>query len=222
MMRRPEGRRVVDATVASVLLVLAAPVMLVVAAAIALSMGRPVIFRQQRVGIDGREFSIVKFRTMRPPAYLGQPDYERKTRTGSILRLFSLDELPQFVNIARGDMGFIGPRPALPEHIPHYTDRQLGRLAIRPGLTGWAQVRGRNTFTLPQRIEHDLWYIENRSWHLDLRIVGATVLCVLMPRNVVGEGGVNPTFEALAEQERLAAAEGRIPAQDRGRQQAHQ
>lgn len=221
-MTLPEGRRIVDATLAGTALLLAAPLLLLVAGAVALGMGRPVLFRQQRVGVGGDEFSIVKFRTMRPEAYPGQPDYERTTRTGRLLRLFSLDELPQFVNILRGDMGVVGPRPALPEHLPHYTDRQLGRLAIRPGLTGWAQVRGRNTFPLPQRIEHDLWYIENRSWHLDLRILGATLRCVLLPRNVVGEGGVNPTFEVLAEQERRLAAEGRIPAQDRGRRQARQ
>lgn len=220
--RRPGARRVVDATLAGIALLVAAPILLLVAGAVALGMGRPVLFRQQRVGLGGEEFSIVKFRTMRPPAYPGQPDYERTTRVGTLLRMFSLDELPQFVNILRGDMGIVGPRPALPEHIPHYTPRQLGRLAIRPGLTGWAQVRGRNTFTLPQRIEHDLWYVENRSWRLDLRILGATVRCVLLPRNVVGEGGVNPTFDALAEHERRQAAQGRIPAQDRGRRRAGQ
>ena len=188
-MARPEARRVVDAGLAALALVVAAPVLLLVAIAVAICMGRPVLFRQQRVGLGGEEFAIVKFRTMRPPAYPGQPDYERTTRVGSLLRLFSLDELPQFANILRGDMGIVGPRPALPEHIPHYTARQVGRLAIRPGLTGWAQVRGRNTFTLPQRIEHDLWYIENRSWHLDLRILAATVRCVLRHATSSGRAG---------------------------------
>ncbi|MGQ0468124.1 MAG: sugar transferase [Sporichthyaceae bacterium] len=216
-MVRLEARRIVDATLAGAALLVAAPLLLLVAGSVALTMGRPVLFRQQRVGLNGVEFSIVKFRTMRPEAYPGQPDYERKTRLGAVLRLFSLDELPQFANILRGDMGVVGPRPALPEHIPYYSKRQLGRLAVRPGLTGWAQVRGRNTSTLAQRIEHDLWYIENRSWHLDLRILVATVRCVLLPTGVVGEGGVNPTFEGLAIEERRRAAEGRIPQQDRGK-----
>ncbi len=221
--RKIDAGRVRDILFCVPALVLSVPVMVLVALAVALTMGRPVLFRQQRVGLGGREFSILKFRTMQPEAYPGQPDYERKTRTGALLRLFSLDELLQFVNILRGDMSLIGPRPALPEHIPHYTERQRGRLAVRPGLTGWAQVCGRNNFTLSERIDYDLWYVENRSWRLDLRIVAATVVCVIWPRNVVGEGGVNPTFPELAiEQGPAGAALGRVPGQGRGDRQVIQ
>jgi lipopolysaccharide/colanic/teichoic acid biosynthesis glycosyltransferase len=200
---------------AAIALVASAPAMGVIALLIAVTMGRPVLFRQQRVGLHGVEFSMIKFRTMRPEAYPGQPDSERKTRTGAVLRLFSLDELPQLVNILRGDMSIVGPRPALPEHIPHYSPEQHGRLIVRPGLTGWAQINGRNTLTIEQRIAHDLWYIENRSGWLDLRIMFATVLCVLWPRGVVGEGGVNPNFPVAGE-DRL------IPGQACGDRQAIQ
>lgn len=219
MKHATDPRRVFDVVFALLALVLSLPLLAVVALAVRIDLGSPVLFRQPRIGLGGREFLILKFRTMRPAAYAWQPDQERMTRLSALLRFFSLDELPQFLNILRGDMSLIGPRPALPEHIPHYTERQRGRLAIRPGLTGWAQVRGRNAFTLPQRIEHDLWYIEHRSWLLDLRIFGATLLCLCWPRNVVGSGGVSPTFPAIAAQQRGAPPEN-IPAQDRGRRRA--
>lgn len=223
-MRPGLTRRMLDVAIALLALALSLPLLALVALAIKIDLGSPVLFRQQRVGAGGREFPILKFRTMRPIAYVGQLDHERKTQLGTLLRFLSLDELPQFLNILRGDMSLIGPRPALPEHIPHYTERQLGRLAVRPGLTGWAQVRGRNAFSLPQRIEHDLWYIEHRSWWLDLRIIGATVLCLCWPRNVVGVGGENPTFPAAthehgATKERETTSSS-IPPQNRRRRRA--
>jgi lipopolysaccharide/colanic/teichoic acid biosynthesis glycosyltransferase len=170
------------------------PVILVVVLAVRLRLGSPVLFRQQRSGWHGREFTIVKFRTMREPRYEGEPDAARLTPLGNVLRAVSLDELPELWNVLRGEMSIIGPRPTLPEQVVHYSDRQRGRLAVRPGLTGWAQVRGRNSLSWPERIDLDLWYISHRSLWLDLRILALTVLCLIKPQGITGEGGVNPGF----------------------------
>ena len=187
-------QRVVDVVVAGVGGLILAPVGIGLAVLVRWKLGRPVLFRQTRAGLSGREFSIVKFRSMQPPAYPDQPDGERDTALGNRLRSTSLDELPQLWNVLRGDMSLIGPRPTLPEQVQHYSARQRGRLAIRPGLTGWAQVNGRNSISWPERIELDLWYIEHRSVWLDLRIVGRTLLRLVRPEGILGEGGVNPGF----------------------------
>jgi lipopolysaccharide/colanic/teichoic acid biosynthesis glycosyltransferase len=189
-------RRAVDVVLAGAGLVMLAPLGLAIGAAISACSGWPVLFRQRRCGLRGQEFVILKFRTMSPLRRPGQPDLERQTRLGSVLRATSLDELPQLVNILKGDMSFIGPRPTLPEQVCLYTPRQYGRLAIRPGLTGWAQVCGRNSLSWPRRIDLDLWYIENRCWRLDLRIIARTAARLLWPRDVVGAGGVNPGLAA--------------------------
>ena len=187
-------RRLVDLVVSGAAGVVLAPVMAVVAVLVRLRLGRPVIFRQRRIGLAGRPFSIVKFRTMRPEAWPGEPDADRDTPLGRALRGLSLDELPQLWNVLRGDMSIIGPRPTLPEQVEHYSPRQHGRHAIRPGLTGWAQVNGRNSISWPERIELDLWYIEHRSVRLDARIVGRTLLRLVRPSGIYGEGGVNQGF----------------------------
>jgi lipopolysaccharide/colanic/teichoic acid biosynthesis glycosyltransferase len=179
---------------ASIAILITLQLIAAVAVLIRWRLGPPVLFRQQRLGLHGEKFPILKFRTMRPAKYHGQPDYDRTTRLGSILRATSIDELPQLVNVLRGQMSVIGPRPGLPEHLQRYCPRQRGRLAVRPGITGWAQVNGRNSVSLPERIDLDLWYIEHRCWQLDLRILLATVGQVIRPRDVVGPGGVNPEF----------------------------
>jgi lipopolysaccharide/colanic/teichoic acid biosynthesis glycosyltransferase len=194
---RDHVRRTVDVALALAGLVVLAPAILVVALLVRWKLGRPVLFRQRRSGLRGAEFTILKFRTMWPPRYPGQPDRERETGLGTVLRAFSLDEVPQLVNVLRGDMGVVGPRPTLPEQVRRYDERQRRRLEVRPGLTGWAQVSGRNALSWPDRIELDLWYIENRSLVVDLRIILRTVGIVLRPRGVVGEGGVNPDFPPL-------------------------
>ena len=177
------------------LLVMCIPT-LIVAAAIRLSMGSPVLFKQERCGQYGRAFTIVKFRTMRTPAYDAEPDKDRLTSLGRFLRRASLDELPQLWNILRGDMSLIGPRPTLPRQVARYDERQRRRLLVRPGVTGWAQVSGRNSLSWPERIELDIWYIEHRSLGLDIRILARTVAQVIRPVGVTGEGGVNPDFPA--------------------------
>jgi lipopolysaccharide/colanic/teichoic acid biosynthesis glycosyltransferase len=187
-------RRAVDVVVSGLALLVTSPVIGVAAVVVAATMGRPVLFRQRRSGLDGAEFTLVKMRTMRPATYVDEPDENRLSRTGRVLRNASLDELPQLVNVLRGDMSLIGPRPTLPEQVARYTPRQRGRLAVRPGITGWAQVNGRNSLSWPERIELDLWYIEHRRLSLDLRIVGLTVVRLLRPQGVTGAEGVNPGF----------------------------
>jgi lipopolysaccharide/colanic/teichoic acid biosynthesis glycosyltransferase len=177
------------------------PVLLVVALVMAIALGRPVFFRQQRSGLHGNEFSILKFRTMRPENYAGESDADRSTRLGALLRMLSLDELPQLWNVLKGDMSIIGPRPTLPEQVVHYNTRQRGRLAVRPGLTGWAQVKGRNSISWPERIELDLWYIQHRSLALDTKIIGLTIARLLRPHGITGDGGVNPGFPVPSQSE---------------------
>ncbi|WP_406087548.1 sugar transferase [Kitasatospora purpeofusca] len=179
--------------------IVAIPLGLMIALLIRCTMGGPVLFRQTRTGLRGEEFEILKFRTMRDKRFPEEPDAPRITRLGDLLRRTSLDELPQLWNVARGEMGVIGPRPTLPEQVVHYSRRQRGRLDVRPGLTGWAQVQGRNSITWPERIELDLWYVGNRSLGLDLRILVLTVKVLLNPAGITAAGGVNPGFPAPTE-----------------------
>jgi lipopolysaccharide/colanic/teichoic acid biosynthesis glycosyltransferase len=187
-------RRAVDVVVAGVGFVVLSPVAVVVAIVVRVGLGSPVIFRQARSGLRGQIFTIIKFRTMRAERYPGEPDAARTPALGRFLRSSSLDELPQLVNVLRGDMSLIGPRPTLPEQVARYGPHERQRLDVRPGLTGWAQVNGRNTLTWPERIELDIWYIQHRSLALDLRILGRTARRLLRPSGVTGEGGVNPDF----------------------------
>ncbi len=177
-------RRLFDIAVAGTALLLASPVLLVAIVAIRLeSPGHP-IYRQRRIGRDGRPFDVMKLRTMvdgaeQMGAGLAVDEGDaRITRIGAFLRRTSIDELPNLVNVLRGEMAIIGPRPTVPVQVEQYTDRQRGRLAIRPGITGWAQVNGRATLPWDERIELDLWYIEHRSLRLDLQILARTVLMV--------------------------------------------
>ncbi len=192
-------RRLVDVVVAAVALVLLSPVLAAIAAAILVTMGRPVLFLQKRSGLGGSVFTIVKFRTMRAPRYPDEPDPDRTSRLGQALRSLSLDELPQLWNVLRGDMSLVGPRPTLPEQVIHYSPRQRRRLEIRPGLTGYAQVMGRNSISWPERIELDLWYLEHRSLPLDLKIIALTLVALLKREGISGEGGVNPGFPLPAQ-----------------------
>jgi lipopolysaccharide/colanic/teichoic acid biosynthesis glycosyltransferase len=178
-------RRAVDIAVSAAALVIASPALALAVVAIRLeSPGHP-IYRQRRVGRDGRPFDVLKLRTMVDGAEnLGaglavNQDDPRITRVGSLLRRASLDELPNLFNVMRGDMSLIGPRPTVPVQVEQYTERQRGRLSIKPGITGWAQVNGRTSLPWAERIELDLWYIEHRSPLLDLRILWRTAAIVL-------------------------------------------
>jgi lipopolysaccharide/colanic/teichoic acid biosynthesis glycosyltransferase len=178
-------RRLLDLTGASVLSVLLAPVLGGLALAIRLTMGRPVFFRQQRPGYKGEPFEVVKFRTMKDAVDADGtqlPDEERLTKLGVFMRQLSLDELPQLWNILRGDMSFIGPRPLLMEFLKWYSPEQMRRHDVKPGVTGWAQVQGRHDIPFSKRLALDVWYVDNRSLRVDLKIVGLTVLKVLSMR----------------------------------------
>jgi len=175
-------KRVADRVAAAVLLVLLSPLLAVIAVWILLDGGRPVLLAQERVGKDGKRFTMLKFRTMVPNAldlahqltddpYGVVPDDPRITRPGRLLRRTSLDELPQLWNVLVGQMSLVGPRPDLVEQAANYTDRDRGRLAVEPGITGWSQVNGREEITWPERIEQDLWYIEHWSLGLDAKIL---------------------------------------------------
>jgi lipopolysaccharide/colanic/teichoic acid biosynthesis glycosyltransferase len=178
-------RRAVDIVVSACALVLAAPVLAIAIVAIRLESPGGAIYRQRRAGLEGREFDVLKLRTMVDGAEaIGaglavNEDDPRITRVGTILRRTSIDELPNLVNVLRGDMSLIGPRPTLPVQVEQYTERQRGRLSVRPGITGWAQVNGRASLPWPERIELDLYYIEHRSLALDLQILCRTVAMVL-------------------------------------------
>jgi len=172
-------KRILDLALVIPLLLLTAPLLACIALWIKLDARGPVLFRQTRVGQAGRLFNILKFRTMVVDAeksgyYTAEHD-ARITRAGAWLRRTSLDELPQLLNIVRGEMSVVGPRPTLPYQVAQYTPRQRRRLAVKPGVTGWAQVNGRNALAWPQRIELDVWYVEHQSLWLDLRILARTL-----------------------------------------------
>jgi sugar transferase EpsL len=178
-------RRLIDLVGATVLSVLLAPVLAALALAVRLKMGTPVFFRQLRPGYKGRPFEVYKFRTMTDPVDAeGKEltDEQRLTGVGIFMRRLSLDELPQLWNIIRGEMSFIGPRPLLIEFLKWYSPEQMRRHDVKPGVTGWAQVQGRHDIPFSKRLELDVWYVDNRSLRLDLRIVGLTLLKVLSMR----------------------------------------
>lgn len=173
------------------LLLLALPLLLLVGL-IRGKLGRPVFFRQTRPGRGGAPFELVKFRTMtddRDAAGALLPDAARLTSLGCFLRATSLDELPELWNVLRGDMSLVGPRPLLMRYLPYYSDRENKRHLVRPGLTGWAQLHGRNTVSWDERLALDVWYVENRSMLLDLRILLLTVVLVLKREGVVMDPG---------------------------------
>jgi lipopolysaccharide/colanic/teichoic acid biosynthesis glycosyltransferase len=176
--------RVLDLAAAGVGLALTGPLLAAAAVAIRVEDGGPVLFRQTRVGLDGRDFELLKLRTMdvgaeaKGAGYAVDQGDPRITRVGRLLRATSIDELPQLWNVLRGDMSIIGPRPTLRYQVERYTERQRRRLAVKPGLTGWAQVQGRATLSWPERIELDLWYVDNRSPLVDLKILARTPLAL--------------------------------------------
>ena len=186
-----ELKRAVDVVGSAAALVVLAPVLLTVAVAVRVGLGRPVLFRQERPGRRGRPFTLVKFRTMRDargPDGQQLPDAERQTRLGRLLRSTSLDELPALWLVLRGDMSLVGPRPLLPQYLSRYTRRQARRHEVRPGITGWAQVNGRNDVTWAEKLERDVWYVEHRSIWLDLGILLRTVLTVVRREGIAREG----------------------------------
>jgi len=175
-------KRALDLSLSLVGLVLLAPLFLAVAWRIREEMGSPVFFVQRRPGLHGRPFRIIKFRTMSDACdSLGTPlpDADRLTAFGSFLRRSSIDELPELINVVRGEMSLVGPRPLLMQYLPLYTVSQARRHEVLPGITGWAQINGRNAISWEEKFDLDLWYVQHRSFWLDLRILALTVLRVL-------------------------------------------
>ena len=184
-------KRCADIGVAAVALLVAAPLLLLVALAVRVNLGSPVLFRQRRPGLHGRPFTMVKFRTMRDA--IGRdgrplPDTERLTPFGKLLRSTSLDELPELWNVLHGEMSLVGPRPLLMEYLDRYTPEQARRHEVRPGVTGWAQVHGRNALSWEERFRLDVWYVEHRSLRLDLQILIRTFSMVLCRTGVTANG----------------------------------
>lgn len=185
------SKRIFDVACAGVAVVVLAPVVVVVAGAVRWRLGSPVLFRQQRPGLDCQPFELVKFRTMidaRGPDGHLLPDGDRLPPFGAFLRSTSLDELPELWNVLRGDMSLVGPRPLLTEYVPLYSDEQTRRHDVRPGITGWAQVNGRNAASWKDRLAMDVWYVDHQSMLLDLRILGRTVASVFRREGINAEG----------------------------------
>ena len=180
-----------DRVAAAILIIIFSPFLVITAIAIWKSMGSPVFFIQPRPGYLGKVFNIIKFRTMDGRTDDNGnllPDKDRLHGVGKIVRSWSLDELPQLFNVLKGDMSFVGPRPLLEEYLPLYSDRQKKRHNVKPGITGWAQVHGRNTISWEEKFEYDVWYVEHQSFLLDMKILWMTLVKVLKREGISQEG----------------------------------
>jgi lipopolysaccharide/colanic/teichoic acid biosynthesis glycosyltransferase len=202
-MARFDPKRLTDIVLSAAGLVVLAPVLAVVAVAVAVALGRPVFFRQIRPGLHARPFRLIKFRTMLDAVGPdGKPldDGRRLTRFGRFLRASSLDELPELWNVLKGEMSLVGPRPLLMEYLSLYSPEQARRHEVRPGLTGWSQVNGRNALSWPEKLALDTWYVDHRSFRLDLRILLMTVAKVVSRAGIAAEGSATmPEFRGEGE-----------------------
>ena len=189
-------KRVIEFALAFITLIIFSPILLIVGVGVRIKLGSPIFFRQARVGLNGEVFEMIKFRTMKD-AYDAEgnllPDEERLTAFGSFLRKSSLDELPELWNVLKGDMSLVGPRPLLVEYLPLYSERQMKRHHVRPGITGYAQVNGRNNISWGRKFELDVYYVENFSLWLDFKILCQTFMKVLRQADINQEG--NATVE---------------------------
>ncbi|WP_054028650.1 sugar transferase [Bacillus sp. FJAT-28004] len=192
-------KRMFDLAISSLLLIVLSPVIAVTAILVRLKLGSPILFKQQRPGLHGVPFYMYKFRTMTSERdSMGKllPDHLRLTAFGSLMRKFSLDELLQLINVIKGELSLIGPRPLLMEYLPLYNEQQAKRHLVRPGITGWAQIHGRNAVSWESRFEHDVWYVENQSLLLDIKILLLTVKKVLKSEGVSNGNHVTmPVFQ---------------------------
>ena len=200
------GKRIIDVGAACIALLALSPLFLLLSALIGITMGRPVFFTQYRPGWHARPFRLLKFRTMtneRNNDGALAPDAQRLTALGRFLRATSLDELPELINVVRGEMSLVGPRPLLMQYLERYSDEQRRRHEIRPGITGWAQVNGRNALTWEQKFAHDLYYVDHVSPWFDLKIVGTTIWHVITKKGISAAGyATMPEFMGSDEEEK--------------------
>jgi len=199
-------KRILDITIASTALILLSPVYLIVAHKVKKNLGSPVLFRQVRPGLHGKPFEMIKFRTMKDALDAEGnplPDSERLTPFGKMLRATSLDEMPELWNVIKGDMSIVGPRPLLMEYLPLYNEQQAKRHNVRPGITGYAQVNGRNAISWEKKFELDTWYVENQSLWLDFKIMLKTIKKVIAKDDISAEGEATMTkFTGSPEQKK--------------------
>ncbi|WP_449536932.1 sugar transferase [Ferdinandcohnia sp. Marseille-Q9671] len=180
-------KRIFDLLIASLVLILFCPIIFITAILVKLKLGSPILFKQERPGYNGKSFVLYKFRTMteeRDKNGEDLPDYLRLSPIGNFIRKYSLDELPQLINVVKGDMSLVGPRPLLLEYIPMYSPFQARRHEVKPGITGWAQVNGRNAISWEKRFELDVWYVEHQSFLLDIRIILMTLKRLIKPEGI--------------------------------------
>lgn len=204
------GKRLIDVAAASAALLVLSPLLLLLALLVAVKLGRPVLFYQERTGWKRRPFRIVKFRSMLDAydaAGNALPDEARLTPFGARLRAWSLDELPSLWNILKGEMSIVGPRPFMHQYDRLYTDTQARRFEVRPGITGWAQINGRNAISWEDKFAYDVWYVDNRSFLLDVRIILATALGVLMRQGInSADAATMPLFQGQSDREPATAS----------------
>ncbi len=185
-------KRLFDLVTTGIALILLSPVLIVLAILVRLKLGSPVLFRQQRPGLNGRAFTIFKFRTMINKQHDKSgniiADSQRLTKFGRFLRNMSLDELPEFLNVLKGDMSLVGPRPLMMKYLDRYTPQQARRHEVKPGITGWAQINGRNNITWEEKFELDVWYVDNWSIWLDLKILFKSIIAVLKRQDINKQG----------------------------------
>ena len=216
-MYRRFGKRVFDCMAAGAAFLVLLPVIAVAALFVRIRLGSPILFRQQRPGLGGESFRILKFRTMtdaRDAEGRLLPDAERLTRLGRFLRSTSLDELPELINVLKGEMSLVGPRPLKMEYLDYYTPEEARRHDVRPGITGWSQVNGRNAVDWPTRLKQDIWYVDNMSFWLDLKILSLTVFKVFKREGISAEGHATmPSFVDWAK------GEGRRPSTGSGQEE---
>lgn len=189
-------KRMLDIVISIMALVLLSPILLIVAVLVRKNLGSPILFRQMRPGMHHRSFNMLKFRSMKDGTDKDGnllPDAQRLPRFGQLLRASSLDELPGLINVIKGDMSIVGPRPLLIEYLPLYDDIQTRRHEVRPGITGWAQVNGRNAISWEKKFEYDVWYVDNQSLWLDIKIILLTVIKVLRRADINHNGEATMT-----------------------------
>jgi lipopolysaccharide/colanic/teichoic acid biosynthesis glycosyltransferase len=211
-------KRAIDICISFAALVLLSPMLVITALLVRIKLGTPVLFKQTRPGIKGRLFIIYKFRTMISQSHDEQghplPDDKRLTRFGLRLRATSLDELPELFNVLKGDMSLVGPRPLMTKYLDRYTPEQNRRHEVKPGITGWAQVNGRNNMTWEQKFEYDVWYVDHQSLYLDMKILAMTFWHVICRRDINKEGHVTVDEFLGTKSSQLTASSGQLKKED--------